>query len=126
VGQPSTCGGIYTYGDVQRAIWELIDDVPATGGLGPWSQCRVDKILAAAEANGEGFMPGCDDLIAILLAPTDGCQSLQVVITQVTLISVGAPCIPIYQDETAWGDGFDFPGKNWAMHFTYEVQEECP
>ena len=23
--------------------------------------------------------------------------------------------------ETAWGDGFDFPGKNWATYFTYSV-----
>ena len=28
------------------------------------------------------------------------------------------------QSESAWGDGYDFPGKNWAMYFTYEVQ--CP
>lgn len=25
--------------------------------------------------------------------------------------------------ETAWGEGFDFPGKNWATYFTYGVQE---
>ena len=24
--------------------------------------------------------------------------------------------------ETAWGDGIDFPGKNWATCFTYHVQ----
>jgi hypothetical protein len=24
--------------------------------------------------------------------------------------------------ETAWGDGDDFPGKNWATYFTYRVQ----
>jgi hypothetical protein len=26
------------------------------------------------------------------------------------------------REETAWGDGFDFDGKNWATYFTYEVQ----
>jgi len=26
------------------------------------------------------------------------------------------------QEETAWGAGFDFPGKNWATYFTYKVQ----
>lgn len=26
---------------------------------------------------------------------------------------------PIYQIETAWGDGEDFPGKNWATYFEY-------
>jgi hypothetical protein len=25
--------------------------------------------------------------------------------------------------ETAWGAGFDFPGRNWATYFTYTVQE---
>ncbi len=24
--------------------------------------------------------------------------------------------------ETAWGDGLDFPGRNWATYFTYIVQ----
>jgi len=27
-------------------------------------------------------------------------------------------------EETAWGAGFDFPGRNWAMYFAYTVQEE--
>ena len=27
-------------------------------------------------------------------------------------------------EETAWGAGFDFPGRNWAMYFTYTVQDE--
>jgi len=26
------------------------------------------------------------------------------------------------QEETAWGAGFDFSGKNWATYFTYKVQ----
>ena len=29
----------------------------------------------------------------------------------------------IYLDETAWGAGENFPGKNWAMYFMYTVQE---
>jgi hypothetical protein len=32
--------------------------------------------------------------------------------------------VDYYADgETAWGDGNDFPGKNWATYFTYTVQE---
>lgn len=27
-----------------------------------------------------------------------------------------------YTCETAWADGLDFPGRNWAMYFTYTVQ----
>ncbi|MFX1274138.1 MAG: VWA domain-containing protein [Promethearchaeota archaeon] len=29
-------------------------------------------------------------------------------------------CNPIYQIETAWGDGIDFDGKNWATYIVYE------
>ncbi len=29
-------------------------------------------------------------------------------------------CTPIYQEETAWGDGEDFDGKNWATYIMYE------
>ena len=28
----------------------------------------------------------------------------------------------VLQEETAWGEGYDFPGKNWAMYFNYTVQ----
>ena len=30
--------------------------------------------------------------------------------------------ITCLEDETAWGAGDDFPGKNWATYFTYHVQ----
>lgn len=30
-------------------------------------------------------------------------------------------CVEI-QEETAWGDGDDFPGRNWATYFNYTVQ----
>ncbi len=36
--------------------------------------------------------------------------------------SITIPCM--YVCETAWGNGLDFPGKNWAMYFTYTVQEQ--
>ncbi|MFX0030157.1 MAG: hypothetical protein ACFE8B_13180 [Candidatus Hermodarchaeota archaeon] len=121
VGQSSACGGIFTYGDIQLAIWTLIEDELSTSGLGPWSQCRVNEILAAAYANGEGFEPGCDDYIAIILVPGDG-SPIQIVTTQIILVSIGVPCETI--DETAWGAGFDFPGSNWATYFTYTVQGE--
>lgn len=29
---------------------------------------------------------------------------------------------PCEEDETAWGAGVDFPGRNWATYFTYHVQ----
>jgi hypothetical protein len=120
VGNSSGCDGTYTYGDVQRAIWALLEDNQSTSGLGAWSQCRVDEILAAAYANGEGFTPGCDDYVAVILVPVGGQQVIT--IAQVTFASVGVPCVPIFQYETAWGDGLDFPGKNWATYLVYTVQ----
>lgn len=124
VGQPSTCDGNYTYGDIQRAIWALVEDNQSSSGLGSWSQCRVDEILAAAYANGEGFEPGCEDYVAVILQPIGGQQV--VTIAQVTFASVGVPCDPIFQYETAWGDGLDFPGKNWSTYFAYAVQGVIP
>ena len=71
IGQPSTCGENYTYSDVQKAIWELIEDYPMGSGLGEWSQCRVNEIVAAAYENGEGFIAKCGDKLVIILDPGD-------------------------------------------------------
>ena len=30
----------------------------------------------------------------------------------------------IFRYESAWGEGDNFEGKNWAMYFTYEIQEQ--
>ena len=106
VGQTSPCGGEYTYADIQKAIWELID--------------RIDEIIAAAQANGEGFTPGCDQKIAIILVPIGPSNLLP---TQVIFLEFPMPCTPV-EDETAWAAGLEFPGKNWALYFIYTVQ--CP
>jgi len=125
VGQASPgCSGTYTYGDVQRAIWELVEDNPSASGLGSWSQCRVDEILAAANADGEGYTPGCGEIIGVILVPVDG---QQVIIAQVIVGEVVVPCIPIYCGETAWGDGTEFTdGKSWAMYFEYDTNINNP
>ena len=122
VGKPSSCNPMlptYTYGDVQRAIWTLIDDTPSTASLGPYSRCHVEEIIAAAYANGEGFVPGCDDVIGIIFQPVDDSQ---IVIAQATFAGVGVPCDPIYEYATGWGDGIRFTNKSWATYFTYVVQ----
>lgn len=118
VGQPSGCDGAYTYGDVQWAIWKLVDDaLPLNlGSLGDWSPCRAQEILAAAIASGEGFVPGCGQMMGIILDPVEWLQPV--------IIWIPAPC---GQDETAWGGDYfgtplEFPGKNWAIYFDYTVQ----
>lgn len=75
IGQPSTgFGGTYTFGDLQRAIWYLVDDSNCTlcAYLGPYEDARALELVAAAEANGVGFEPGAGQIIAIVLVPTDG------------------------------------------------------
>jgi hypothetical protein len=125
VGQPSPgCGGVYTYGDVQRAIWELVEDNPSTSGLGAWSQCRVNELIAAANASGEGYMPSeCGDVYGIILAPVN---NQQVLIAQAIIGEVGIPCIEVYCGETAWAGELEvneFPGRSWAMYFNYNQGE---
>jgi len=118
VGQAggTSCGRAYFYGDVQAAIWSVLGQSNGSG-LGTWSAACRDEIVDAAMANGEGFVPICGDFIAVILVPVDG---RQVTIAQVTAAAVEVPCIPIYESETAWGNGDRF-GRGWAMYF-----ECCP
>jgi hypothetical protein len=120
VYQPSPgCSGSYTYGDVQRAIWTLVEDNLSTSGLGSWLQCRVNEILAAANANGEGFVPDCNDYIAVVLEPVTGHQVIAV--TQVTLIEVGLEC-PAENTATATLNGIDFSASadiEWSMNVVH-------
>lgn len=117
-GKPSGCDGAYTYGDVQWAIWQLVEDNPPADhvSLGDWSLCRAQEILAAAFANGEGFVPGCGDVMGIILDPVEWRQPV--------IIWVEVPCA---EDETVWGGDYfgtplEFPGNNWAIYFAYTVQ----
>jgi hypothetical protein len=111
VGKEATCGGFFTYGDVQRAIWAFIEDEQAEV---PHVQCRVDEIYADALANGVDYEPGCDENVVIILIPTDGAQ--------ITIIWIPVPCVPVYCCETAWGlGGLDFPSANWAEYFSYVI-----
>jgi hypothetical protein len=121
VGKPSGCDGAYTFGDVQWAIWKLVDGREPTPGalksLRDWLPCRAQEILDAAIANGEGFVPGCGEVMGIILAPENWW-------TQSVLIWVEVPCA---EDETAWGGDYfgtplEFPGDNWAIYFAYSVQ----
>ncbi|NVO67324.1 hypothetical protein [Methanofollis tationis] len=103
--------GIYTFGDVQRAIWRLVDDDPEHETYTGYDEGRVQEILAAAYAYGEGFVPGPGDLVAIVLVPEGG---------QVIIIVVPVPCGE--GEETAWGFGTRFVEKgNWGTYFTYTV-----
>jgi hypothetical protein len=117
VGQPSPgCTGNYTYGDVQRAIWTLVEDENSTSGLGPYSQCRVNEIVAAAYDEGEAFVPSCGDTVAVILVPVNG---QQITIAQITLIGYPAEvgCEDLWTDETAWGQGGCPFKTGWGSYF---------
>lgn len=124
VGLPATaCGGDYTFSDVQLATWTLVEDTPSTAGLVDWSECRVQELVTAALAQGEGYTPGCLDSMVLLLVPIDpgGAPVAQIIIAQVTVIDVDLACDPILQDETAWASGDTRFRRSWASYFTYVV-----
>jgi len=106
-------------GDIQMAIWQIIDaDAPPSPGS-DWTQQKVNAIKCAAYNNGEGFVPGCNDKIIFIIVVN---SSVQFVVGQVTIASIQVPCTT--QGETCWADGFtgrNFPGANsWATYFLYK------
>lgn len=122
VGQSSAGGyGTYTYGDVQKAIWTLIEDNPNSGGLGSWSQSRVNEILDDAYAWGGDFEPGCMDRVAVLLVPVDGSGNInrQIIIGQVTFIDIDLECdYTVVGEETAWAAGDLAFKQSWASYWS--------
>lgn len=108
VGQASPGGyGNYTMGDVQNAIWLLIDDSISVD-QGPYDDNRVNEIKTAALQYGEGFVPKCGDReIKVLVPVAEGCVNTGaiVAIAQVILIEIPVQC----------GPGTGTPGY-WANH----------
>ncbi|MHC4558715.1 MAG: hypothetical protein ACYS80_15595 [Planctomycetota bacterium] len=111
--------GIITYGDIQLAIWTLIDLPAPHWSLGDYSQDRVDEIVEYAEANGEGFVPDCGDIVLIVLVPWEWDDVKEIwVLKQPVIIGFRTSCC---ESETAWGAGIPFlNGKgNWSTYFIY-------
>jgi hypothetical protein len=97
-GQASACGGTYTYGDIQKAVWTLVENANSNSGVGSYSQCRIDEIVADALANGEGFEPPCEGTVAVIQNPCGNTQSgaqsgvFQITIFQITLSEFVLDC----------------------------------
>ncbi|MCZ7639774.1 MAG: SpaA isopeptide-forming pilin-related protein [Verrucomicrobia bacterium] len=110
-GKTAPNGKLYTYGDVQRAIWTLVEDEQATGGLGSWQQDRVNAILEDAAANGEGYSPGCGDTTILFLNPVvQGCDPQTPntgTMAQIIIVEVPLECASI--GDFVWQD-FDYDG----------------
>jgi hypothetical protein len=99
VGQESTSGGYFTSCDVQRAIWTLIDS-DLQPNCGTYSQDRINEILAGANADGDGFLPGCGQLVAVVLVPfTQSGTPAQIIVAQTLIVGEAAPC-EVMQDSS--------------------------
>ncbi|RIV30559.1 hypothetical protein D2V08_15850 [Flagellimonas lutimaris] len=114
VGEPSVSSGeAYTYGDLQFAIWKLLDDIEdescAECNLGTFTSGHVDELVALAQENGTDFNPECGNVTGVILI-SEGVQPL--------IIPTPLDCNTC--EETAWADGCDFPGNNWATYFQYD------
>lgn len=114
-----------TLGDLQKAIWEIIDDdtSPYLPGSWTWSQERINAIVCEVEANGEGFVPTCDEQIVFLVVPIDPTLGIQLIVGQPSISSVPVPCAD--EGGTAWGDGYwgaTFTGKQWGTWFNYDAE----
>jgi hypothetical protein len=107
-------GCTFSFWHVQHAIWELIDDNPPPISS-PGFEADVFKIVNAALAQGEGFVPQCGEKLAVILAPLGN--------QQVTIVELLLKCEPAC--ETAWGGGdsdavIPFAGDSWATYIKYE------
>lgn len=119
---PSGTEQAVTYGDIQKAIWWLLNQNygDETGALGDWSPERVNALLCDAYANGVGFAPACGQKFLFVLAPTNGKN--QAVFSWLT--------IPCAGTQTAWADGKDgalFPNSSqWGTYFLWNTTCSAP
>ena len=108
--EASAALGNYTFGDIQIAVWRLIDDSVCVecAFTGPYNNERISMLVAMALENND-FVPTCGDDVVIVIIPTDDSQSI--------LMTIPAPCGEC--SETAFGAGCGFPGANWFTWFQY-------
>lgn len=115
VGDPSPSGGTYSICDIQQAMHHFIVGYSfCTSGA---DQVHIDEIIASATANGAAFVPGCGEVLAVLLDAV-----LPEIQDQLILIPV--PCTPVLTHETAWA----LNGPNavrfrtgWGQYFEYRA-----
>lgn len=110
---PST-NEAYTYGDLQFAIWKLLDDIEDEDceecSLNGFTPAHVAELVALAQENGDGFTVECGDVTGVVLIPEN---------VQPLIIPTPLECSAC--EETAWADGCDFPGNNWSTYFEYSA-----
>ena len=107
-------GSEYSFVDIQGAITHLL-----AGGDCP-DGSKISEIVTDALDNGEGFVPSCGGVFGVIIVPRNRDHSLAQVLIASFPLNCHFHCSG--GEETAWGKGCDFPGRNWAMYFTYTVQ----
>lgn len=110
--------GVLTVVDIQKAIWSLLDEGPGNTYNEFSDPLRVNAILCDVNANGEGFVPNCDngDQIVFVVIP-DGQNCPYTVQPIIGFRPCGGGT-----GVTAWGDGKyggDFGGSSWATYFKW-------
>jgi hypothetical protein len=109
IGKVSPISGeTYTYGMIQWAIWQLLDDRNCincyylTGDVKDgWKQNKealqavAMEIVDAAIANGQGFVPGCGQQVALIYIAKERNASNQIIQSVIQMVDVPekeAPC----------------------------------
>lgn len=100
IGQPSGGFGPYTYGDVQMAIWSLVEDAFSNNGLGPWDMNRVQNILTIAglavpfDEPSVDYFPPCGGVAGVILKPVncDNGNDHQILIAQMLVSEFPVVC----------------------------------
>ena len=119
---------------LQAAIWQLTNP---SGTLTNWSDPSApgywnhnatlrQTIVDLAYANGEGFVPDCNQKV-IVLAWSSNVNEICTPNWQVVFFEVPVECVPVQNCETAWGfiyppsDGTSalFPGHVWFRYFGF-------
>jgi hypothetical protein len=118
-GKPAPSGGIYTFGDVQHAVWTLLEGRSTNYTKGPWDEVRATGIIDAAKAEGEGFIPGCFEKFLLILVPVNKNRRIH---WQSMAIGITAPCFPIYSVETAWGLAWNVSWYHMGPSLTFVIQ----
>jgi hypothetical protein len=131
LGQISGTGEAYTMGDIQRAIWALLDDSTCVvcEFLPDFDDARRDELVALALENTD-FVPVEGDLIGIILKPQDGSQTIIVFIPVECKPEVTGGCETAFARDDSGNTCFDqygFSRWGWTIGpiteggYTYDV-----
>jgi len=104
---------------IQAAVWRLLNgkfDNPDGGiELTADQMKQLNTIISDALEKGSSYIPGPSDYLVVLVDSGDRNKYQNV-------LFIYKQCLPVYQVEISWGDGYKFPGNSWAKYFGYSVQ----